>query len=58
MMAVARANAANGYAWDIPAVVVTYLFVRVFGPVLRAPRRIVAAIARRIGSVRGITPDR
>jgi hypothetical protein len=58
MMAVARANAANGYAWDIPAVVVTFLFVRLFGPLLGAPRRIAAGATRRIASARGISHDR
>lgn len=58
MMAVARANAANGMAWDIPAVVVTFLFVRLFGPLLRAPGRIVAGATRRITSARGISRDR
>jgi hypothetical protein len=58
MMAVARANAANGNPWDPGVVIVTYLFVRLFGFVLGAPRRILAGTARRIGSTRGITSDR
>jgi hypothetical protein len=58
MMAVARANAANGFAWDIPAVIVTFLFVRLFGPLLRAPRRIVAGTTGRIRSAWGVSRDR
>lgn len=56
-MVVARNSALNGVPWDIPAVVVTFLFVRLFGPLLRAPRRIVGAAARRIRSAGGVARD-
>lgn len=58
MMVVARNSALNGVPWDIPAVVVTFFLVRVVGPLLRAPRRIVGAAAGRIRSGGGVSRNR